>query len=522
MQIMNKKKIERIFIDPGDIVLEARGITKRFPGVVALDDVSFQIVRGKVNVLVGENGAGKSTLMKILSGVYRDYEGEIELDGEPISFNSPRHAQEKGIAIIHQELNLFPDLDVGENVFLGREFRTGLGLVDFRRIYEETRKILHTLDLDIDPKRPVSSLRVGEQQIVEIAKALSLKARIIIMDEPTSAISEHEIQVLFRLIKTLIKQNVAIVYITHKLDELFEIGDIVNVFRDGKSVSSALDIDSLTHEDIIRMMVGRDLQDLYPKSDSKQDEEAMRCEKICLNHPQLPGEFLVDHVSFTLKKGEVLGIFGLMGAGRTELLETIFGVHDRESSGTISLGNRTVSIKNPKQAIDAGIGFVTEDRKAQGLLLQMSVGANISLPSLKRVERYFMIHRKKEEQLIRKYIHRMNIKTPSHQHIVETLSGGNQQKVVLAKWLATDPKILLLDEPTRGIDVNAKREIYMIIEQLAALGIGIVVVSSELPEILAISDRVMVMAEGKKIAEFPKSKATEEDIMKAATRTLET
>jgi ribose transport system ATP-binding protein len=504
-----------VLSEADNAVLEAESISKAFGGIKALDAVSLKIHAGRVNAIVGENGAGKSTLMKILSGVHTDYEGRICLSGEPVAFTGPRQAQDSGIAVIHQELNLIPHLSVAENVFLGREFTGRTGLIDYKAMHNETTEILKRLDLDIDPRTAVSGLRVGQQQIVEIAHALSLNARIVIMDEPTSAISEHEIEVLFDLIRSLKAQGVAIVYITHKLNELFQIADTVTVLRDGRLVGSGA-VEDLTHDDIVRMMVGRDMQDFFVKADVAKPQEVLGVRDICLAHPERRADYVVDHVSFDVKAGEVLGLFGLMGAGRTELLETIFGIHPKRSSGNILLNGREIEIKSPSDAIDFGIGFVTEDRKLEGLILEMSVAASISLASLEQTERFGFLSGALENRLAQEYVERLRIKTPSIRQTVENLSGGNQQKVVIAKWLATNPRVLLLDEPTRGIDVNAKNEIYRLISELAEAGLAIVMVSSELPEIMAISDRIIVLAEGRQTAEFESSEATEELIMKAA------
>ena len=501
--------------EPDNLILQAKGISKSFGGIKALDGVDLEIDKGRVNAIVGENGAGKSTLMKILTGVHREYDGQIILDGHNIAFATPKEAQNHGIAIIHQELNLIPYLSVAENVFLGREFVNRFGLIDTGKTVAETKKLLKKLDLDINPRMQVSRLRIGQQQIVEIAHALSLDARIVIMDEPTSAISEHEIKVLFELIRSLKAQGVAIVYITHKLDELFQIADSVTVLRDGKLVGSS-SIEDVTHEDIVRMMVGRDIKDFFVKADVAQSEEVLSVRDMCLSHPRRRDDYVVDHISFNVKAGEVLGLFGLMGAGRTELLETIFGLHPKESSGELFLDSRRIEVNSPIEAIKSGIGFITEDRKHEGLVLQMSVASSIGLASLERTERFGFLRSALESQLAQDYVERLRIKTPSIKQIVENLSGGNQQKVVIAKWLATHPRILLLDEPTRGIDVNAKNEIYRLISELSQAGLAIVMVSSELPEIMAIADRIMVLSEGKQTAEFTRSQATEESIMKAA------
>ncbi|MBN2181313.1 MAG: sugar ABC transporter ATP-binding protein [Sedimentisphaerales bacterium] len=498
-----------------NIVLKATGISKTFGGIKALDGVNLEIHAGKVNAIVGENGAGKSTLMKILAGIYQGYEGRIFLDGQPADFANPKEAQDNGIAIIHQELNLIPYLSVAENVFLGREFINRFGLISYRRMHRETKKLLDRLDLHISPRAKVSELRIGQQQIVEIAHVLSLNARIVIMDEPTSAISEHEIEVLFDLIRSLKAQGVAIVYITHKLDELFQIADTVTVLRDGKYVGSGL-VEELSHDDIVRMMVGRNIKDFFVKSDTVKSGEVLSVRDLCLAHPERPGDYIVKHVDFKVQAGEVLGMFGLMGAGRTELLETIFGLHPKASSGSIFINGQSARINSPNDAIDSGIGFITEDRKQEGLVLQMSVASSISLASLKQTERFGFLSDRLETRLARGYVDRLKIKTPSIRQIVENLSGGNQQKVVIAKWLATDPRILLLDEPTRGIDINAKNEIYRLISELAQKGLAIVMVSSELPEIMAIADRIIVLSEGKRTAEFARSQFTEEAIVKAA------
>jgi len=497
------------------IILAARGITKRFGGVKALDGAELEIRAGQVMAVMGENGAGKSTLMKVLAGVYQDYEGRIILDGHEVTFTSPRHAQEQGVAIIHQELNLIPNLSVVENIFLGREPLDRIGLIDYRRMRREASALLHRLDLDVDPGVPVSSLRVGQQQVVEIARAIALKARVIIMDEPTSAISEREVDVLFGLIDALKRDGVAIVYISHKMDEVFRIADQITVMRDGRTVGSAPRT-QLSQDDVVRMMVGRDLKDFFVQADSAKGKDVLRVEDIRLPHPDRPGDFLVKDVSFSVAAGEVLGIFGLMGAGRSELLETIFGLHAGRSHGRVFLEGRQVRIESCADAIAAGLALVPEDRKREGLVMDMSVAANISLASLERLERVGFVSSRRELAMAGELGQRLSIRTASLRQPVKHLSGGNQQKVVIAKWLATQPKVLLLDEPTRGIDVNAKNQIYQLIHELAAAGLAIVVVSSELPEILAIAGRIIVLSEGRQTAEFLKSQATEESILKAA------
>ncbi|MBP8304167.1 MAG: sugar ABC transporter ATP-binding protein [Phycisphaerae bacterium] len=504
-------------IEHDEMVLAAQGVTKRFGGVKALDGAHLEVRAGQVTAVMGENGAGKSTLMKILSGVYQDHEGRILRNGREVVFANPRQAQEQGVTIIHQELNLIPNLTVAENLFLGREHRDRLGLIDVRRMRRESSAFLHRLDLDVDPSTQVSRLRVGQQQIVEIARALALKARVIIMDEPTSAISEREVDVLFGLIGALKREGVAIVYVSHKMDEVFRIADQITVMRDGRTIGSAPRT-QLSHDEVVRMMVGRDLKEFFVQvqTEAARGSEVLRVEEIRLPHPDRPGDFLVKDVRFSVARGEVLGLFGLMGAGRSELLETIFGLHAKTSSGRVFLEGREVRIASCAEAIAAGLALVPEDRKRQGLVMDMSVAASISLASLAQVERFGFLSRRREQALAGDLGQRLSIRAASLRQPVKHLSGGNQQKVVIAKWLATRPRALLLDEPTRGIDVHAKNQIYQLIHELAAAGLAIVMVSSELPEILAIAHRILVLSEGRQTAEFSRGEATEESILKAA------
>lgn len=499
----------------GEILLHAREISKSFPGVQALDKVDFVVRKGRLNALLGENGAGKSTLMNILAGVFPPDSGLILLGGRRVRFQGTREARDAGIAIIFQELNLIPQLTVAENIFLGREPLNRLGMIDYSKMHRDSARILAELECDVSPRTPVGQLRVGQQQIVEIGKALSLNSRILIMDEPTSAITEQEVQILFRLIRRLKKSSVGIVYITHKLEELFKIADHVTVFRDGKLIG-AHPLSSLNRSAMIQMMVGRNLSDLFPKTRSEKSSQALVVRSLSLQSPRGKDGFLVKEVSFSIRRGEVLGIFGLMGAGRTELLETLFGLHPRQTRGAVRMEGATVKIRSPQDAIQAGIALAPEDRKAQGLILKMSVGANASLSALPACERFGLIHPKKEQNLVGNFVRRLQIKTPSLRQPIQNLSGGNQQKVVLAKWLSTQPKVLLLDEPTRGVDVNAKKEIYRLIDQFTQSGLAVVMVSSELPEVLAISDRILVLCEGRKTAEFARQEASEESIMEAA------
>lgn len=495
-------------------MLVVENITKKFPGVVALDNVCLDIQAAKVTAIIGENGAGKSTLMKILSGLYHDFEGRIVFKGQTVKFSNPREAQENGIAIIHQELNLIPYLTVTENIFLGREIINRWGMLDKKAMRLKTRALLEKLKVNVNPNTLVSRLKVGQQQLVEIAKALLVESEVIIMDEPTSAISKAEVDVLFGIINDLKKDGKAVVYISHKLDELFKIADRYIVLRDGRMIETG-EMKGMTHDAIIQKMVGREINIMRKEASISHKDQLLKVANICLKHPAREENYL-QNISFTVSRGEIVGIFGLMGAGRTELLETIFGMHPHRSSGNIVVDGRTIKCKKPSQAINAGLSLVPEDRKHDGLVLSLDVKTNISLTMLDSIARGGLISNKKENRIAKQYQDSLQIKTPSVNQQARNLSGGNQQKVVLAKWLATNPKVLMLDEPTRGIDIKAKSEIYKLILKLADEGLGIIVVSSELPEILAISDRVLVMAEGRLTAEFPISEATEDNILNAA------
>lgn len=498
------------------LILRAENITKKFGGVIALNDVTLDVHTGKVNVIVGENGAGKSTLMKILSGVYPEYEGKLLLNNEEVRFSSPKDAMQKGIAIIHQELNLIPYLSITENIFLGREIHNDFGFLDSKQMNKKTKELLTRLDCNLNPNTLISELRVGEQQLIEIAKAILEDAKVLIMDEPTSAISDTEVESLFKIIASLKSQNVAILYISHKLDELFKIADRFIGLRDGQIVGSIENVKETKKDDLIRLMVGRDIKSFYEKETIAFGEEVLRVENICLPKLNHKTSYLIKDINFSVKKGEVLGLFGLMGAGRTELLETLFGLHSENMTGNIFIENKQVKINSVMDAIKNGMGLVPEDRKADGLVLQMEISKNISMASIKDVVKRGFLNSKLETSLSEKYIDSLKIKTPSEKQLSRNLSGGNQQKVVLAKWLATTPKVLFLDEPTRGIDVNAKNEIYHVINNLAKQGLGIIVVSSELPEIMAISDRILVLSNSQITGEFSQKEANEENIMKSA------
>ncbi len=502
------------------MMLEIRSIGKRFPGVLALADVSFDVARGEVHALMGENGAGKSTLMKILSGVYTEYEGEIYLDGRPLKMDGPREAQQRGIAIIHQELNLIPELSIAENIFLGCEPRTPWGTLDRERMEREARALLLRVGLAAAPDRSVRWLRVGEQQLVEVAKALSLKARLLILDEPTSALSDAERERLFALIDALKKEGVTMIYISHKLDEIFRLADRITVLRDGRYIGTR-SRDQTDEGELIRMMVGRPLSDLFPKEESAVGEEVLRVDRLSLAGDGTRGGRALHDVSFGLRRGEIVGLAGLMGAGRTELLEALFGVHQppRARGRIVIAGRERPLFASPRAAIRAGLAFVSEDRKGKSLVSKLSVGHNITLAALGEflARGSGVVRSRVENAAVQRSIRDLRIKTHSADALVDTLSGGNQQKVALAKCLLTRPRVLLLDEPTRGIDVGAKAEIYALISRLAQSGAGIVMASSEMPELLALCDRILVLAGGRISAEFGRGEATQERILGAAT-----
>jgi ribose transport system ATP-binding protein len=499
--------------------LDMRDCSKSFPGVRALSGVSMAVAGGEVRALLGENGAGKSTLMNLLDGVFSDYEGEILIDGEPASIRTPRAAQELGIAMIHQELHLVPELSIAENIFLGREPRTPWNTVDRGRMRREAAALLAELDLPLPPTRPVRLCRLAEQQLIEVAKALSLDARILIMDEPTSALADAEILKLFDVIRGLTARDVTVIYISHRLEELFEIADSVTVLRDGELIGTRPMADITTPE-LIRMMVGRPLKEFFHKDQLAEaaGDDCLAVERLSLQGDRDAGRRALHGVSFRVRRGEVVGLAGLMGAGRTEVLETIFGVHPRRLvEGEVRLAGAPVTIRSPHEAIRHGLAFLTEDRKGQSLATMLSVRFNVTLASLGRLMRWFGLDRRRERTLVQEQIAQLRIKTPSANATVDNLSGGNQQKVALAKSLLTDPKVVLMDEPTRGIDVGAKAEIYALINQLTQDGAGVLMVSSEMPELLAMCDRILVLREGRLTAELDRKEATQERILEAAT-----
>jgi ribose transport system ATP-binding protein len=487
-------------------VLEMRRIKKTFPGVVALDGVDFELRRGEVHILLGENGAGKSTLMKILSGAYQKSAGQIILDSGEVEIKNPRDAQTLGISIIYQEFNLIPQLSVGANIFLGREPSRLPGVIDRRAISRAATKVLNSLGVSINPRRLVKDLRVAEQQMVEVAKALSLDARILIMDEPTAALAEHEIVELFATIRRLKAKGVSIVYISHRIEELFEIGDRVTVLRDGRSIGT-YNVRDVSKAELIRLMVNRELTEQFPKEMVTRGEEVLRVEGLCTDS--------LKDITLSLHRGEILGIAGLLGAGRTELARAIFGL-DKIESGAIFINGKRQKINSPRRAINFGIGFLTEDRKAQGLVPLLSVKENVCLPSLDTFSTWGIVNAGEEERAADRFVKNLRIRTPSIDQKVLYLSGGTQQKVVLSKWLCSQADILVFDEPTRGVDVGAKNEIYRLMNGLTGSGVAIVMISSELPEVLGMSDRILVMRGGRITGEFPASEATQERVLQCA------
>jgi ribose transport system ATP-binding protein len=497
------------------VVMEARAISKSFPGVQALNMVHLRVYAAKVNAIVGENGAGKSTLMYVLSGVCADYEGDLLLDGRKVTFRDTTDARRAGISMIHQELQLVPWQSIAENIFLGREPLNSVGTIDFRAMWRKATTLLQALECGIDVRSPVSSLRIGQQQIVEIAKALSFDVRVLVMDEPTSALSKSETRTLFRLIRSLTAKGVAIIYITHKMAELTELADYVTVLRDGRTINQSAMRD-LTVDAIVKQMVGRDVKDFYVKKEHSIGSAKLQIEGLSLRRPGRLERFVLNDISFTVNASEVLGLFGLMGAGRTELFETLFGLHGSGSSGTVRINGKQVSIHSPADAIRAGMALLPEDRKCDGLVLEMAIAQNISLASLDKVLTAGLLNTVREEKQADAFRDQLSIKSYSSHQKANQLSGGNQQKVVLSKWLVTNPEVLLLDEPTRGIDVNAKNEIYKLIDDLVSRGMAVVVASSELPEIMAIADRIVTLCEGRVTGMFARNEFSEEAILRAA------
>ena len=489
-------------------IVELSGIAKHFGGVQALRGVDFRLFPGEVHALVGENGAGKSTLVKILAGIYRPDAGGVKVGGEVVELRSPKQAQALGIAVVQQEPMLFPDLDVAENVFMGRHPRDRFGRVDWKRMHREVNQLLASLDVSLSSHTPLQGLSVAEQQLVEIAKALSMQARVLVLDEPTAALSAHEVEELFAIVKQLRERGVAILFVSHRLEEVFKIADRLTVFRDGAHIITA-PVSEMNTEEIIKHMVGRELSNLFPKSEAEIGEVVLE-----VRHLTRAGVFA--DVSFQLRRGEILGLAGLVGAGRTEVARVLFGI-DRAESGEIWLKGKKVRIRSPQHAMDNGIAYVPEDRHQQGLIMNFSIAANVTLPILQQVSRLGLIYPRREQKIAAEYSRQLRVRSTGVEQLVNTLSGGNQQKVVLSKWLATNPSVLILDEPTRGIDVGAKAEVHRIISDLAGSGLAIILISSELPEVLAMADQVIVLHEGRVTGAFARSEATQERVMFAAT-----
>ncbi len=501
--------------EPNAVLLHVEDASKAFPGVQALQNVDLEVRRGEILGLIGQNGAGKSTLMKILSGVYKIDSGAISYLGSPIEIHNPHHAQQLGISIIYQELNLMPNLTVMENVFVGREPGPPI-FFNRRQLEQDTRRLLERLQVNLEPTSVVRTLSVAEQQMVEIAKALSMDARVIIMDEPTSALSETEVETLFKVMRELRRNDVGVIFISHRLEEILAVCDRVMVLRDGQNVGEVMAAET-DREELIRMMVGRSLDQFFHREleagTSAIGDVVLDVRNITrIGNALNPAALVLDDVSLTLRRGEILGLAGLVGAGRTELVRTIFGA-DKRAEGEIYIDGQLVDVRSPADAIRLGMGLVPEDRKGQGLILNLAVDVNMTLAKLPEISRFDFVQLKQESLLVDEYIRNFEIRTPSPDQRVVYLSGGNQQKVVISKWLMLNPRILIMDEPTRGIDVGAKSEIYELMHELSQQGIGIIMISSEFPELLAMCDRIVCMAEGRITASLERDEADLETLM---------
>lgn len=499
-----------------DFALEMKGITKEFPGVKALDQVTFSVRKGEIHALCGENGAGKSTLMKVLSGVYPagTYTGGILINGKEVHFKNIKESQDAGVGIIYQELALISELSIAENLFLGHELMRQK-IINWNEIYRQSLIALKKVGLEVDPQLPVKHLTVGKQQLVEIAKALMKKTDILILDEPTAALTESDVAILIKLLNELRQEGVTCIYISHKLGEVMELADSVTILRDGKTISTD-SIEELNEEKIITKMVGRELTELFPYESREISAEKI-LEVANYSAYDKSGKPVVSNINFEVKKGEILGVSGLMGAGRSELFISLFGGMPGKKDGSVLIDSKKTIIKTPAQAIEAGLAYVSEDRKRYGLVLGMNITQNTTLIALNKVMKSKMIDKALEVRRAQEITEMMKLKAPNLEVAVGKLSGGNQQKVVLSKWIMNNPKILILDEPTRGIDVGAKYEIYKIINELAKQGVGIVLISSELPEVMGMSDRIVVMNSGQITGEFSREEATQEKIMVCAT-----
>jgi len=489
-------------------IIEMKGIKKYFYGVKALDGVDFKIRTGEVHALIGENGAGKSTLVKILTGVYQPTAGNIILNDKPVQFPSPQVSQKAGISAIHQEATMFPDLSVMENIFMGHHIRNkSNGLLSWREMKDKTQSLLDKLELDIGPDTKVRNLSVAQRHMVEVAKALSLDAKVVIMDEPTSALTLKEVEYLYKIIRKLKSEGKAIIFISHKFEEVFEIADYFTVLRDGKYIGEGT-IADITVDKIVQMVIGRSLEQMYPKLEAEQGD-------IILKVKNLTKIGVFKNISFDLHKGEILGFFGLVGAGRSEVMQTIFGINTK-TSGEVFINGEKISISNPSNAMNHGLAYLPEDRQIQGAILAMNIRENITLPIIDRTSRHIFLDRNREFEITDEYGKNIEIKASGWEQLVEDLSGGNQQKVVLAKWIATKPRILLMDEPTKGIDVATKATVHNFISELAKKGIAIILISSELPEILGMSNNIIVMHEGVITAKFTREEANSKKIIRAA------
>lgn len=501
-----------------EIILEMKNIIKTFPGIRALDNVNIKVKKGTIHSLVGENGAGKSTLMNVLSGVYPygSYEGDIIYEGDICKFKNIKESEKKGIVIIHQELALIPELSIMENIFLGNEV-SHKGVINWQKTRFESENLMNIVGLHEDPNTPVNKIGVGKQQLVEIAKALSKKVKLLILDEPTAALNDEDSEKLLNLILRLKdEKGMSAIIISHKLNEVTKITDEITIIRDGVSIETLnKSVDEITEDRIIRGMVGRDIVDRYPKRNCDIGEVSLEVKDWIVHSEEFVDKVMIKNVNLNVKKGEVIGIAGLMGAGRTEFAMSLFGKsYGSKISGSIIKNGRKISVNTVADAINNGIAYLTEDRKSQGLILINSIKNNITLPSLKKISKRGVIDKNKEISIARDYMKKLSIKAPSIEQNTANLSGGNQQKVMLARWILSQPDILILDEPTRGIDVGAKYEIYSVINELASQGKSIILISSELPEVLGMSDRVYVMNEGKIVGELPREKATQESVMK--------
>lgn len=500
-----------------EYILEMNNITKEFPGVKALSDVNFKVKKGEIHALVGENGAGKSTLMKVLSGIYPagTYDGEIVFKGQIQRMSGIKDSEKIGIAIIYQELALVKQMSIAENIFLGNEI-IKKGFIDYDETYRKTAEVLNEVHLDLNPATKVLNLGVGQQQLVEIAKAISKNADLLILDEPSAALTERETENLLDILRDLKAKGVTCIYISHKLNEIFEISDTITVLRDGKTVAT-IPTDEMNEDKLIAMMVGREMSERFPRKEHTPKEVVLEVKNWTVQNPEIPEKEIIKNVNFEVRKGEILGIAGLMGAGRTELVMSLFGAYGTGIKGEIFLNGNKLNIKKPKDAIKAGIGYVSEDRKKYGLVLGQDIKTNSSLASLDRLVNNGIVNDNEIVKQTNKYVEDLNIKTPSIEQKANNLSGGNQQKVVLSKWLMTEPKVLILDEPTRGIDVGAKYEIYNIMNDLVERGVCIIMISSELPEVLGMSDRILIMHEGEINGEIDYKEATQEKVMYYAT-----